>query len=93
LNPAFSTQTVPALDTVIYNLTVTNNGVLPDSYSLAISNNAWATTLWNQDGSAQIAATGVLLGNVAHEGPSIQGVGTDRYCPVSRFCQRGHLFH
>jgi hypothetical protein len=47
-------------DTVWYPITVTNDGTLADSYSLAIFDNGWNSTLWNQEGMQQVSATGNL---------------------------------
>jgi hypothetical protein len=47
-------------DTVWYDVTVTNDGTLTDSYNLAVSDYIWNSTLWNETGTQQISSTGSM---------------------------------
>jgi hypothetical protein len=60
LDPAFSQKTAPVADTVWYDLTVTNDGVLDDSYSLSAVGVEWSTTILDATGANVITGTSVI---------------------------------
>ncbi|MDZ7292746.1 MAG: S8 family serine peptidase [candidate division KSB1 bacterium] len=49
-----------AATTAEYQAVVKNLGTLADSYNLAVTGNAWATTFWNAAGTSQITNTGTI---------------------------------
>jgi hypothetical protein len=61
LGPESSSQTAPVDDTLWYDLTVTNDGVLDDSYTLSLADDDWPTTIWDGAGSSQISATLTMI--------------------------------
>ncbi|MDF1544988.1 MAG: trypsin-like peptidase domain-containing protein [bacterium] len=63
--PAYDEKTVAALDTAWYTLVLTNAGIYTDDYSLALSNNLWPTTLWDETETSQISSTGALLSDAS----------------------------
>jgi len=63
LDPAYAFQTAPVDDTVWYNLTVTNDGVLEDAYTLSFAGNTWPTTLWDEYGISEVTTTTSLFGD------------------------------
>jgi len=60
LEPEYSSSSAPALDTVVYDLMLKNNGIFTDEFTLDISGNVWNTTLWNALMTSQISSSGVL---------------------------------
>jgi len=60
VTPEEDTRSAPAYDTVWYDLTVTNDGVLDDEYSLSFAGNNWTTALWDESGSTPVSSTGLL---------------------------------
>ncbi|MCK4857925.1 MAG: hypothetical protein KAT58_08160 [candidate division Zixibacteria bacterium] len=60
LDPTFLTQTVPSQDTGWYDLSVTNDGVLPDDYNFGLTS-VWNTSVWDASGTTQISSTGTLM--------------------------------
>ena len=64
LEPENMAQTAPALDTVWYDLKVTNDGVLADDYSLTIENDVYDSKVFDASGASEISSTGTLyMGN------------------------------
>jgi len=63
IDPTYAQTTAPVYDTVWYNLTVTNDGVLEDDYALSFAGNSWETSLWDATGTAEISATTSLIGD------------------------------
>ena len=61
--PAFSTLSAPVDDTVWYDLSVTNDGVLPDIYDLAISGNSWETSIFDETGMFEVSSSTELNGD------------------------------
>ncbi len=60
LEPAFSSQSALVDDTVWYQMTVTNDGVPVDDFTLAVADNAWDVLLWDETATSQIASTSPL---------------------------------
>jgi hypothetical protein len=60
ITPELLSGTGAALDTVWYDLTVTSHGVYTDSFALAVSDNVWATKLWDETRTYEIDRTGPL---------------------------------
>lgn len=60
LEPGYQTQTAPVGDTLTFTLTVTNDGVLDDTYSIAVEDADWATTVWDATGTTEITETDLL---------------------------------
>lgn len=60
LTPTFASQTSPTGDTAWYDLSVSNQGVLGDNYSLAVTSN-WSASIWDEGGTTQITSTGDLV--------------------------------
>ncbi len=50
-------------DTIEYNLTVTNSGVVSDSFDLSCSGNIWTTQIYDSGGLTVISNTGPLTSN------------------------------
>jgi len=67
LEPEYAQQTAPAGDTLWYDMTVTNDGVLSDSYSLSKQSANWPTTFWDASGTTQITTTASLLANEQYD--------------------------
>jgi hypothetical protein len=67
LEPGHAIMTAPVDDTVWYPMTVTNDGVLADDYSLSVVNDTWPTTIWDAAASSQISSTGTLYGDDAFD--------------------------
>ncbi len=63
VTPDELSTTAPVDDTVVYDIRVTNDGVLADEYSLAVTGNTWETTIWDATGTSQVTSTGTLLGD------------------------------
>lgn len=63
VTPEYQTQMAAVDDTIWYDLTVTNDGVLPDEYLLSITDDEWATAIFNTSGSVEITQTTSLNGN------------------------------
>ncbi|MBU1318473.1 MAG: S8 family serine peptidase [candidate division Zixibacteria bacterium] len=61
LDPLESEQWAASETEVWYTFTVTNDGVLTDSYNLSVSNNEWNTTIWDSSGTAQVSSSGTLF--------------------------------
>gem|GEM_PF-850975 len=61
LGPESSSQTAPVDDTLWYTLTVTNDGVLDDSYALSVADDDWPTTIWDGAESSEISATPTMV--------------------------------
>ena len=61
LDPEHAEITAPVGDAVLFDLRVTNDGVLADDYTLAISGYTWPTTIWSDDLTTEITSTGELL--------------------------------
>lgn len=61
IDPQVVSGTAAAYDTAWYDLTVTSQGVYEDNYNLSTAYNGWTTTLWDETGSYEISATGLLL--------------------------------
>lgn len=60
ISPEDDNRNAPAYDTVWFDLTVTNDGVLDDEYGLSFAGNNWTTGLWDETGAAPVSSTGVL---------------------------------
>lgn len=60
LSPLTVAETAPVYDTVWYTMTLKNDGVLTDSYSLIQNGSAWGATIWNASATAQISSIGPL---------------------------------
>ena len=65
LTPSYDEKSLAALDTAWYTLTVTNIGLYTDDYSLAVANNSWATTIWDETGMSLISSTGALVSDAS----------------------------
>ncbi len=63
LSPTTATDNGAVDDTVWYTLTVTNNGVYADDYSLSVTSTAWSSSVWDITGTTPISSTGTLLGD------------------------------
>ncbi len=63
VSPGNDSQYQPAYDTAWYNLTVTNDGVLDDNYTLSFSGNSWSTALWDETATVPVSSTGNLSAN------------------------------
>ncbi len=63
LDPAYSEKMAPVDDTLWYDLTVTNDGVLPDSYDFTLLGVDWATTIWDAAGLNEITSSSTLNGD------------------------------
>ncbi len=48
-------------DTIFYDFTVTNDGVLDDDYGLTLSGNSWPTAIYDASGTSVISSTGTLV--------------------------------
>ena len=55
---------IPGSD-VWYDLTVTNQGLMNDTYDLSVSDNIWNTTIWDENGTTQINTLYLDSGNYA----------------------------
>ncbi|UCD17388.1 MAG: hypothetical protein JSV44_00310 [Candidatus Zixiibacteriota bacterium] len=62
LDPSYAYQVAPVDDTVWYSLTVTNDGVLEDSYSLSVIDNSWETALLDETGTIPVTVSTSLFG-------------------------------
>ena len=60
ISPGFDSKTGAVYDSVFYTLSITNTGLYDDEYILALSNNSWTTTIWDETFSTVINSTGVL---------------------------------
>ncbi len=67
MTPDFVSTTAPVDDTIWYTLSVTNDGVLDDTYNLTFSNNVWATGLFDATGAYEITATDLLAANASFD--------------------------
>lgn len=63
LDPEYAYTTAPVDDTAWYDLTLTNDGVLEDAYTLSFTGNVWPTTMWDESGISEITATPSLFGD------------------------------
>jgi hypothetical protein len=63
MEPGYAEQLVAVGDTASYIVTVTNDGVLPDEYTLSLSGNTWETSILDQYGMTEITSTGELVGD------------------------------
>ncbi len=61
ISPALDTKNGAVDDTIWYTLTITNDGVLEDSYDLSTFGNDWATKIWDETGTILISNTPSLL--------------------------------
>ncbi len=62
LTPDEDGITAPVDDTVWYDMRVTNDGVLEDDYSLAVTGDEWTTEIRDAAGTSVISSSGTLLG-------------------------------
>ncbi|MFO7618280.1 MAG: ABC transporter substrate-binding protein [Thermoplasmata archaeon] len=65
LTPEAQTGSGNLGETVIYNLTVENTGLLDDVYDLSVSGNSWDTRLYNANGTAEISNIYLIGGESA----------------------------
>jgi len=65
--PEHQSQTAPVGDTLLYTITVTNDGVLDDNYSLSVEDVDWTATIWNAAGTSEITETGTLSADQAFD--------------------------
>lgn len=63
VTPEYQTQLAAVDDTIWYDLTVTNDGVLPDEYALTVVDDEWPTAIFNAAGSVEITQTTILNGD------------------------------
>jgi hypothetical protein len=63
LDPEYSEKMAPVDDTLWYDLTVTNGGVLADSYDFTMLDVEWPTTIWDGDGLNEITSSTTLYGD------------------------------
>ncbi len=63
VGPEYQTQLAAVDDTIWYDLTVTNDGVLSDEYSLSIADDEWPTAVFDAAGSVEIIQTTTLTGD------------------------------
>jgi hypothetical protein len=63
VTPEYQTQLAAVDDTIWYDLTVTNDGVLPDEYTLSVIDDEWPTAIFNANGTTEITQTTTLEGN------------------------------
>ncbi|MFH1891283.1 MAG: C25 family cysteine peptidase [Candidatus Zixiibacteriota bacterium] len=67
LGPEFSSQMAAVDDTAWYDLSVTNDGVLDDSYSLSTENATWPTTFWDAAGITEITESSSLIADASFD--------------------------
>ncbi len=67
LTPATANGLGASLDTVDYLMTVTNDGVLQDSYSLSTSGANWSTSFLDDDGITPISGSPSLNGDATYQ--------------------------
>jgi hypothetical protein len=60
VSPLVAAETAPVNDTVWYTETITNDGVLTDTYGLSLFSSTWNTSIWNAAGTAQVSSVGPL---------------------------------
>lgn len=58
--PASSASEGEQYETIEYNLTVTNTGVLEDAFDVSVSGNAWTTAIYDASGVTPVTSTGLL---------------------------------
>jgi hypothetical protein len=63
MDPDSADQLVAVDDTANYFVTVTNDGVLPDEYTLSVAGNTWETRIVDENGLSEITSTGELVGD------------------------------
>lgn len=61
IEPAFAQDSGAVNDTLWYQLAIINDGVYPDSFSLATSGNIWPGSIWNTATDTIIVASPLLL--------------------------------
>ncbi|HEQ99713.1 MAG TPA: hypothetical protein ENO22_10280 [candidate division Zixibacteria bacterium] len=63
LEPDEAGVTAPVDDTAWYDMRVTNDGVLADDYTLAVTGDEWPTEIRDATGTTVISSSGTLLGD------------------------------
>ncbi|HEX2898032.1 MAG TPA: serine protease, partial [candidate division Zixibacteria bacterium] len=61
LDPPVNSSTGAVDDTVLYSLTVTNNGAIADNYNLAIGGDSWDTEILDATGTFPVSSSGTLI--------------------------------
>ncbi len=64
-------------DTVWFDLTLANDGVFDDSYTLQVTGGTWPVSIWDQAGATQISSTGTIVsGNTFDFKAAVEVQGT-----------------